>query len=107
MRVLLVLFEDIHFSLGLKHIHGVKQDVMLGDTGNISLILGESSIVDGYDFFPICLGLAVEIKRGGNLALKKVENSHSSISFYRKQVNAWSTCADIDHRIVQLNALHI
>lgn len=103
--VVFALFEDVHFSLGLKHIHGVEQDVVFGDTGNFSLVLGEGSIVDGHDFVFFRLGLAVEVESGGNLALKQVENGHSSIRFNGQQVNAWSTCVDIDHRIVQLNAL--
>lgn len=78
---------------------------MLGDTGNLSLILGERSIMDWDDLFPTCFELAVEVERGGNFALEKVENGHSAIGFYSEQVNAWSTCADIDHRIVELYAL--
>lgn len=98
--VVFALFEDVHFSLGLKHIHGVEQDVVFGDTGYFSLILGKGSIVDGYNFVSFRLRLTVEVESGGDLALEKVENGHSSIRLNGQQVNARSTCADIDHRVV-------
>lgn len=103
--VVFALFEDVHFSLGFKHIHGVEQDVLFGDASNFSLVLGEGSIVNGHYFISFRLGLTVEVESRGDLALKKVENGHSSIRFNGQQVNARSTCADIDHRVVQLNAL--
>lgn len=68
--VIFALFEYVHFSLGLKHIHRVEQDVVLRDTGNFSLVLGESSIVDGYNLVFFRLGLAVKVESRGNLTLE-------------------------------------